>query len=139
MYLKLREDRPTEQEMIALLGDDLYTVWQQLAKMIEEHYTMAPCYHSGGKQWVYECKYRKGGKTLCALYAREKTLGFMVIFGQQERNIFEQNRKQYSQEIKTVYDQAPTYHDGKWMMFLITDTSLFRELLALLRIKRKPN
>ncbi|WP_430383866.1 DUF3788 family protein [Anoxynatronum buryatiense] len=32
-----------------------------------------------------------------------------------------------------------TYHDGKWMMFELTDTSLFPEIEKLLQIKRKPN
>ena len=28
-------------------------------------------WNKGGKAWAYEYKYRQGGKTLCALYARE--------------------------------------------------------------------
>ncbi|HIW03480.1 MAG TPA: DUF3788 domain-containing protein, partial [Firmicutes bacterium] len=40
---------------------------------------------------------------------------------------------------RAVYDQAKTYHDGKWMMFEPKDTSMFNDFLKLLSIKRKPN
>ena len=43
------------------------------------------CGNTGGKNWTYEYKYRRGGKTLCALYAREGCMGFMVIFGKEEK------------------------------------------------------
>lgn len=94
---------------------------------------------SGGKAWKYAYKYRRGGKTLCALYARENRIGFLLVFGKDEREKFEADRNSYTKETQAVYDKAQTYHDGKWMMFAPTDTSLFGDFLKLLRIKRKPN
>ena len=44
---------------------------------------------TGGKAWKYEYKYRRGGKTLCALYARENCVGFMIVLGKDERLKFE--------------------------------------------------
>lgn len=82
---------------------------------------------------------RRGGKTLCSLYARENCIGFMVIFGKDERTKFEEERDCYSKETQTVYDKAQTFHDGKWMMFEPTDTALFSDFMRLLSIKRKPN
>ena len=89
--------------------------------------------------WTYEYKYRKGGKTLCALYAKEKTLGFMVILGKDERAKFEIQRGQFSNEVQMIYDAATTFHDGKWIMFELKDTKLFNDMERLLLIKRKPN
>jgi hypothetical protein len=93
----------------------------------------------GGKAWTYEYKYRRGGKTLCALYAKEECVGFMVILGKDERFKFENNRENYSKEVQRIYDEAKTYHDGKWIMFEPVDTSMFDDLMKLLSIKRKPN
>ena len=107
--------------------------------MIDEKYEMERLWGTGGKAWTYEYKYRRGGKTLCALYARENCVGFMVIFGKDERQKFEQDREDYAEEIQRVYDEAQTYHDGKWMMFEPVDTSLFDDLIRLLGIKRNPN
>ena len=100
---------------------------------------MERTWNSGGKAWVYEYKYRRGGKTLCALYARENCLGFMVILGRDERAKFESDRANYSEEVQRAYDEAATYHDGKWIMFEPHDVSLFGDFMKLLKIKRKPN
>lgn len=76
---------------------------------------------------------------MCALYAGENRVGFMVILGKDERLKFEADRENYSKEIREIYDEAQTYHDGKWIMFEPADTSLFGDFIRLLRIKRKPN
>ena len=87
----------------------------------------------------YEYKYRRGGKTLCALYARENCVGFMIILGKDERLKFDTDRNSYSKEVQKIYDETKTYHDGKWLMFEPTDTILFNDFVKLLGIKRKPN
>ena len=130
---------PDARQMTALLGEQLYGVWNGLCALIDESYDMERTWNSGGKAWVYEYKYRRGGKTLCALYARENCLGFMVILGRDERAKFESDRVNYSEEVQRVYDEAATYHDGKWIMFEPRDVSLFGDLMKLLKIKRKPN
>ena len=76
---------PTSEDIENLIGTDLYDVWNSLCQRIEKSYEMELLWNRGGKAWTYEYKYRKGGKTLCALYAKEKTLGFMVILGKDER------------------------------------------------------
>lgn len=96
-------------------------------------------WNSGGKAWKYEYKYRRGGKTLCSLYARENCIGFMVIFGKDERANFEAERDSYTKATQAVYDKAQTYYDGKWLMFEPKDSALFSDFMRLLRIKRRPN
>ncbi len=130
---------PDDLKMIELLGPPLFEVWQKLCFAIEQKYDMERIWNTGGKKWVYEYKYRRGGKTLCALYARKKCLGFMIIFGKDERAKFETKRDNYSKEIQKIYDEAKTYRDGKWVMFEPTDTLWFPELISLLEIKRRPN
>ena len=100
---------------------------------------MERLWNKGGKAWNYEYKYRRGGKTLCALYARENCVGFMIILGKDERLKFDTDRDNYSKEVQKIYDETKTYHDGKWLMFEPTDTTLFDDFVKLLRIKRKPN
>lgn len=130
---------PTPEMLENLIGKELYNVWTSLCQLIEQKYNMEQLWNYGGKAWKYEYKYRKGGKTLCALYAKEQALGFMVIFGKDERARFELQREVFSNETTKVYDGATTYHDGKWIMFELKDTSLFSDMEQLLSIKRKPN
>lgn len=130
---------PNTEQLTMLLGKPLYEIWNQLCTLIDEKYEMERLWGTGGKAWTYEYKYRRGGKTLCALYARENCIGFMIILGRDERLKFEADRGNYTKEVQEIYDGAQTYHDGKWIMFEPVDTSLFLDFIRLLGIKRKPN
>lgn len=66
------EKIPSTSELTALLGPALFEVWQALCSAIDARYEMEQTWDSGGRNWTYEYKYRRGGKTLCCLYAREK-------------------------------------------------------------------
>ena len=125
--------------MEALTGKELYDLWTSLRQLIEQKYNMEQMWNHGGKKWTYEYKYRRGGKTLCALYAKEQTIGFMVILGKDERTKFESMREMFSNAAQKIYDETTTFHDGKWLMFELKDTSLFNDIERLLSIKRKPN
>ncbi|CVK20249.1 DUF3788 domain-containing protein [Sporomusa sphaeroides] len=133
------EKVPTNEEMIILIGQPLFDVWTKLTDFIESKYDMDRLWNNGGKKWTYEYKYRRGGKSLCALYAKENVFGFMIIFGKAEREKVEAIRSDLSPETQRIYDEATTYHDGKWVIFELTDTSLFSDMEKLLMIKRKPN
>lgn len=130
---------PNTEQMTTLVGKSFYEIWNKLCAVIDEKYDMDRLWNKGGKAWTYEYKYRRGGKTLCALYARENCVGFMIILGKDERLKFEKDRDNYAKEVQRIYDETQTYHDGKWMMFEPIDTSLFGDFIRLLRIKRKPN
>lgn len=133
------EKIPSRSIMMELLGPSLFEVWQQLCSAVEEKYDMEKIWNTGGKNWTYEYKYRKGGKTLCSLYAKNKSVGFMIIFGKEERLKFENIRGMLSSSVCRQYDEATTYRDGKWVMFQPTNTAEFDEYMKLLAIKRKPN
>ena len=133
------DKNPSAEELVNLVGKPLHDAWIALTGLIETKYDTERLWNSGGKEWKYEYKYRRGGKTLCALYARENCIGFMVVFGQDERTKFEASRDSYSKETLKVYDESQTYRDGKWIMFEPNDTSLFDDFIKMLSIKRKPN
>lgn len=130
---------PTPETLEALTGKELYDLWTSLHQLIEQKYNIEQMWNHGGKKWTYEYKYRRGGKTLCALYAKEQTIGFMVILGKDERTKFESMREMFSNAAQKIYDETTTFHDGKWLMFELKDTSLFNDIERLLSIKRKPN
>jgi hypothetical protein len=125
--------------IIELIGKSLFEVWQDLCSNIEKYYDMERTWNTGGKKWIYEYKYRRGGKTLCCLYIKEKCVGFMMIFGKEERSRFEEIRNSLLDSVCRKYDDAETFHDGKWVMFEPKDTTEFHDYIKLLAIKRKPN
>lgn len=133
-------DRISELDAVKmLLNEECFFVWEKLCAAIEAEYEMEKLWNSGGKAWTYEYKYRRGGKTLCALYARENCIGFMIIMGKAEREKFEMRRQEFSADVLKIYDEAETYHDGKWIMFYPKDSTMFEDFMKMLKIKRRPN
>ena len=133
------ENTPSQSTITELLGQSLFEVWKNLCLAIDEKYEIERLWNTGGKNWTYEYKYRRGGKTLCSLYAKSNCLGFMIIFGKDDRTKFEDIRGTLSDSVCKKYDEAKTYHDGKWVMFEPTDTAEFDDYMKLLAMKRKPN
>ena len=130
---------PDGAQMTDLVGERLYDIWKKLCAAIEEKYDTERIWNNGGKAWTYEYKYRRGSKTLCALYARKNCIGFMVILGKEERLKFEADQDSYAKEIQETYSEAQTYHDGKWMMFDLDAPGMLSELELLLAVKKAPN
>lgn len=130
---------PTTEKLEMLFGVERLSAWIGVCALIENLYEVPAEWDNGGKKWRYEYKYRRGGKTLCALYARENCFGFMVILGEEERKRFESMRENFSKEVSATYDEATTYHDGKWLMLDINNQAFFADITRLLSIKRRPN
>lgn len=127
------------EELEKLIGIDKTKLFYDFVDTITLLYDMEQTWNCGGKKWVYEYKFRKGGKTLCAFYFKENILGFMIIFGKEERVKVEKIRNELSCDVQKVYDEAQIFHDGKWVLFNIIDYLILEDLKKLLFIKRKPN
>lgn len=129
-------EAPTGQALQTLQGERQYALSETLTAAIESRYALDKVWHSAGKKWTYELKFRKGGKTICSLFFGEKSFGFMVIFGKPEQARFEAQRSDFSPAVVNVYDGAKAYHDGKWLLF-DTQEVVFADFMKLLLIKRK--
>lgn len=127
------------EELEKLVGTDKVNIFYKIVDEITLLYNMDQTWNNGGKKWTYEYKFRKSGKTLCAFYFKENMLGFMIIFGKEERTKVEEIKNELSSDILETYDNAQIFHDGKWVMFNITDYSMIEDFKKLLFIKKKPN
>ena len=133
------ERNPTVEELQALLGEELLAVWKGVTTAVDEKYEIYRLWDKGYREWVYEYKYRRGGKTLVTLYAKKETIGVQIIFGKDERVKVEANRENLSEEAMRIYDEAQVFHDGKWVMFFPKDESLNQDFMKMLALKRRPN
>ena len=130
---------PSAEEMRELLREELFSVWEKITAAIDERYEMDRLWDKGYRDWKYEYKYRRGGKTLVTLYAREQTIGVQIIFGKDERVKVEANREQFPETVMQIYDEANVYHDGKWVMFFPKDEGMISDFMKLMALKRRPN
>ena len=132
-------DMPARDDMEALLGKDIAEIWERLAESIDELYEMDKYWNKGFGDWVYEYKYRRGGKTLCTFYAKQDVANLLVILGKMEREKFEQQRGNFSERFLALYDSTKIYYDGKWLWIPIDEKLETEDILRLLKIKRRPN
>lgn len=72
-------EMPTENAVKELIGSEKWAVWQRLTARIDGLYDMERAWNKGFGDWVYEYKYRRGGKTLCTFYAKPDIANMLKI------------------------------------------------------------
>jgi len=125
-----------------MIGEPKSKIFDLICEFINQNYQLDKVWNRQKlktRKWKYEYKFSKSKKTLCGFYVTDNCLGFMLIFGKQERAKIEENRNKYSAAFLDLYDKTETYHDGKWVMMELEDDSLLEDIKQLLVIKKKPN
>jgi len=93
-----------------------------------------------GKYYGIDClKFRQGKKTILSIIIHDDHYDFQVIFGKAEREKFEAQRDEFPQYIVDIYDNAHTYHDGKWMLIRVDNMETLEAVKKMILIKKKPN
>ena len=133
------EKIPTAEELLSIMGEEKLEIWCEINRFIEKNYNVEFAWDKGGKTGIFELKYRKSGKTLCALYPRQFGMRILIIFGKVEREKFENSKNQFTQCMKDFYENTHEYHDGKWLYLDLINDELIEDIKKLLLIKKRPN
>jgi len=115
--------------------------WEKLTGRIRFHYEMDELWEEGNPTHKHHSnlRFRRGGKTLITLCIREGYFIAAIVLGKEERDKFEQRRKEFGNEICKEFENTEVLHDGKWLGFDVNNESLVDDFIRLLEIKRKPN
>lgn len=132
-------DTPTQSILEELIGSNNLDIWNKLVAGIDSLYEMDRTWNKGFGDWIYEYKYRRGGKTLCTFYAKQGIANILITLGKAEREKVELKREDFSPLLLTLYDETKTYHDGKWLWISIDEVLSMDDIINLLKIKRRPN
>ena len=132
-------DTPTQSILEELIGSNNLDIWNKLVAGIDSLYEMDRTWNKGFGDWIYEYKYRRGGKTLCTFYAKQGIANILITLGKAEREKVELKREDFFFFFLTLYDETKTYHDGKWLWIPIDEVLSMDDIINLLKIKRRPN
>ena len=128
------------EEVKTMLGG-ASTAWERLVGYVRYYYVMdekwvegKPTHKNYNNLFI-----RRSGKSFIMLSIREGYFIAGVVLGKNERDKFDEQRETFCEIICKEYDEAETYHDGKWLGFEVRDESLIDDIIRLLQIKRKPN
>jgi len=135
-------DRPIKpyKQVKEMLGNASLAL-EKLTGHIRFYYVMDELWEEGKptNKHYNNLRIRRGGKTLITLCLREGYFIACVVLGKDEREKFDEQREAFSETTCKEYDEAKTYHDGKWLGFDVYDDSIIDDIIRLIHIKRKPN
>ena len=128
-----------KEQLKYLLSQETLLIWNELTNAIDKLYDVDKLWDKGFGDWEIEYKYRRGGKTLCTFYAKNDVANLLVIYGKSEREKFEKIRESVSESLQFIYEKTESYHDGKWLWIPLDNEVVIADILAMLKIKRRPN
>lgn len=130
---------PTDSKIAGWLGTEAYEYWNQITKFIEQYYpnVFNPEWLFGGKKHGWSLRYKKS-KSFCTLIPEKNNCALVIVFGAAEREKVENMKGSLSVQTREEYNEAKTYHDGKWILLSIKSERVVEDAMLLLKVKRKP-
>jgi hypothetical protein len=122
-----------DEKRLNELPPNISEVWKKLISYVRIKYDM-------DESWKGETlKFKKSGRTIFSVSVKPHTVEACIIFGQREREKFEDNYENFSERVQQIYTASTTYHDGKWLFLDVYNVKFIDEFVKLLKIKKKPN
>lgn len=128
-----------KEKVNILLNKEALSTWNKLTDAIDSLYDVERLWDKGFGDWEIEYKYRRGGKTLCTFYAKEKVANLLITYGKAEREKFENIKESVSKQLQDIYERTENLHDGKWLWIPLDDNTEIEDIIEMLKIKRRPN
>jgi len=130
---------PSDIEVREWIGKKAHEYWKQVTHIIERDYpgVFSPEWLFGGKKHGWSLRYKKS-KSFCTFIPEKDRLVLLIVFGAKEREKVETIRDNLSPRIQKKYDEATTYHDGKWGLLEVDSDTVVEDVHKLFAVKRKP-
>jgi hypothetical protein len=130
---------PDDSAIRDWIGPEAFEQWAELRNWIEAFYpgVFAPEWLYGGKKRGWSLRYKKS-KAFCTLLPEYRLFSVVVVLGTAEREKFEARRYAWPSQLVTLYDEARTYPDGKWLKVAISSADDRHDVTELLTMKRPP-
>ena len=130
-----RDRQPTPEVITEALGEAA-PLWQRLTAFIRDSYGIEPTYVPPSKNYGWEMKYRKGGKTLMSLTPDDGGFTALVVLGRGEA--LSASELELGEHVRTVFEGTRQLRDGRWLFIPVESERDVQDIQALLAIKRRP-
>lgn len=128
---------PNDEAVHHWVGAAGFKYWAELRNWIDKSYpgVFTPDWLYGGKKHGWYLRYKKS-KSFCIFLPEYRLFSVVVVLGAVERERFEAQRSKWRAGLLKIYDDAKTYHDGKWLKLSITSADELNDVTELLSMKR---
>ena len=130
---------PTDSQIGRWIGKDAHKYWKRLAKLIDKAYpdVFVPEWLFGGRKSGWYLRYKKS-RSFCTFTPEKNRFMLLIVFRAKEREKVEAMKDSLSQRVRKAYDDATTYHDGKWLFLTVDSDRIVDDVMRLLATKRRP-
>lgn len=129
------EHRPTEKEILGALGSRA-PLWAHLTAYLAEAYAIEPTFVPPSRNYGWDVKYRKGGKTLVSLTPDGGGFTALVVLGEKETEAARELA--LGNGVRRVFDEARQLRDGRWLFVPVESERDVDDIETLLAVKRRP-
>jgi len=138
LRLTNRENQPDNVEVESWIGEKAFILWKLLQNYIDQNYpgVFTPQWLYGGKKHGWSLRYKKS-RSFCTFIPERGRFLVLIVFGAEERAKVEAIRNEISADTLKEYDDARTYHDGKWLVLNFESEKVLADIRLLLNVKRK--
>lgn len=129
---------PSVVSLESWMGKRAFGYWNEITNWIAQNHpdVFTPEWLFGGKKHGWLLRYKKS-KSFCSLVPEKNRCAILIVFGADERAKVEMMRAELSPATREAYDQATTYHDGKWLLLSVGSRRTLCDVQRLLVVKRK--
>ncbi len=130
---------PDAKAVAEWIGAKNFERWNGLTRFIAANYpgVFAPDWIYGGMKHGWGLRYKKS-KSFCTLIPERNRMIVVIVFGAKERGMAEAILPELSAAVREAYENATTYHDGKWVRIVVNGEKASADVKSLLTIKRAP-
>lgn len=126
---------PSPQDILEALGGQR-ALWEQLIQFLGENYQLPGELNYGGKNYGWNLRYRKSGKTLLTLYPQQGYCVAQIVLGKAE--VEQALALKLGKNVQTCLVETPQLHDGRWLFIKVRTARDVKDVQQLLQIKRRP-
>ncbi len=127
--------QPKANEVFGALGARR-PLWEELTTFLADNYPIPGEWNFGGKNYGWNVRYRKSGKTLVTLFPQEESLVVQLVLGKDQAEQALQLR--LGKHVRKVLAETPQLHDGRWLFIRARTHKDIQDIERLIQIKRRP-
>ena len=126
---------------IAEIGDSIgLPLFEVFCRYMDEEYQAVRKIEYSKDVWArgWNVKFRKAGKSLCAVYPKNKYFTVLVVVSNKEKERVENMLPYLSGELQELYRNTKEGNGQRWLMIdLYSDDEVYQDVLQLIRIRRE--
>ncbi|WP_438496143.1 DUF3788 domain-containing protein [Paenibacillus sp. IHBB 3054] len=133
-----KEVVPTEEQIYSFIGAEAKQAWIELSRFAEQNYDHQPELNFGGKNYGWNVRYRRSGKTLFTMFPEKEGFTVLLVLGKKEIEAYTGKMEEFGAYFKSVYEAAAQFHDGRWLWIKVHSIDELKDIEQMILIKKKP-